>query len=118
MANSNKAIAKQDLKDFAQGLIMQFNEEINWKLKSIGLEKPGLNHQYIHRSSVLEKILKAKELVVEGNNIDRVTYLLDEAVEDIKERNKKLLVAESIAGDRAVVKSLFINHSLIAMNCH
>ncbi len=51
-------LTKQDLKQFAQGLFIQF-KEMKEKPQAPELSKTALNHQYTHNISVLEKVTRA-----------------------------------------------------------
>ncbi len=104
--DEDQPLTKKDLKDFSQQLLMEFSMGMGNKPTKAELTKPSLNHQYEHNVSVLEKISKAKQLMEDNQDPKLVTFLMDGAINEIKERNKKLLVADSSAGGWAVVKEM------------
>ncbi len=103
--NDNTPLTKQDLKEVAQGLFLQV-QEFKEKPKGTELSRPALNHQFIHNKSVLEKVSKAREMLQDFEGIELIDYLLKEAISEIKERNKKLLVADSTSGGWATVREM------------
>ena len=94
---NNIPLTKKDLNDFAKKLFLEV-QDIKEKPKCIELGKPGLNHQFVHNNSVLEKVSRAREMLQDVEGVELIDYLLREAIEEIKERNRKLLVADSASG--------------------
>ncbi len=107
MADEDTPVTKKDLKEFAQGIYMQVKMN-NDKPKKAELNKTALNYQYNHNTAVLEKVVKAKEILqdLEVKDTELVDFLLGEAITLIKERNKQLMVADSATGGWATVKEM------------